>query len=323
MKNFKITYLLTVLVCFIFLAACKKEGENIFNMFRDVDVTYHNNSQYSVTDHKEVNVDDSVYIDFTITSKNKGMHQICVWEAGSATPFLRLNPNDSQRFSYSNVVKLKMSSKTGLVSYRVWALDSAGVYIGDGYKTVSVFVKPDYNYWSNRYMSVPDTLTKAAKCYISLRTGSLYSYEEAKLNPDLIDAAIFYDEAANVLTNPADTVGGFVIYSLDAAPTPFPPYDISSWAKRSVVFSSLKTNQANTFRNTIRTGSLLKSNAGTSFPNKKLLLTSLSGRTPVTANNMVYFKTPEGKVGALFVNYITGHSSIKGVIFNVDVKIMN
>jgi len=323
MKNIKLQYIVACMGVLISLSACKKERENIFNMFKDVEVTYHNNSPYSLTDYKEVNVNDSIYIDFTITSKNKSMHQVCVWEAGAATPFLRLTPSDAQRKSYSNVVKLKMNSKVGLTSYRVWALDSAGVYIGDGYKTLSVFVNPDYKYWSNRYMQVPDTLEKAAKCYISLRTGQLYSYEEAKQQPELIDAAIFYDENANVLTNPADTLGGFTIYSLDASPNPLALYDISAWTKRSVQFSSLKTNQANTFRNTIRTGALLKSNAGSSFPNKKVLLTSVSSRAPVTSNNMVYFKTPEGKIGALFVNYVTGHSSKKGVIMNVDVKIEN
>lgn len=313
MKRYLLSGILGIAILF---ASCKKEGENIFNMFDDVQVTYHSNSPFSVTDHKEVNVNDSLYIDFTITSANKSMYQVCVWEAGAATPFVRFKPTAAQRKSYSNVVKLKMNSKVGQTSYRVWALDSAGVYIGDGYKTLSVYVTPDYKYFPNRYMYVPDTVGKAAKCYISLRTGELFSYNEAITKSDQVDAAISFNPTLN------GGKGSLVIYALDVTPLPFLPYDISSWTKRAVRFSSLKTGQASAWINSIRTGATIQSNAGNPTA-RSVNMTSLSSNNPVTAGNLVYFKTPEGKFGALIVNYLTSHSAKEGTLINVDVRIQN
>jgi hypothetical protein len=312
MKKYIIGGILGIAVLF---ASCKKEGENIFNMFDDVQVTYHSTSPYSVVDHKEVNVDDSLYIDFTITSTKKSMYQVCVWEAGAAVPFLRFKPSATERNSYSNVVKLKMNSKAGLTSYRVWALDSAGVFIGDGYKTLSVYVTPDYTYLPNRYMYVPDTTAKTARSFISLRTGELFNYNEAAANQDKVDAFIAYDPTQN------SNKGAFVIYALDAT-IPFTPYNFSAWNKRAVRFSSIKNNQASAFINNLRTGVALQSNTGSPTA-KSVVLTRTSGNDLITAGQLVYFKTPEGKSGAFIINYTTGHSAKEGTLFNVDVKIQN
>ena len=72
------------------LFSCKKEGENVFNMFEGVTVTFNANSPYSITGYKEVNNGDSVYIDFTIRSADKDMYEVWFLEAGQNSPKLKI-----------------------------------------------------------------------------------------------------------------------------------------------------------------------------------------------------------------------------------------
>jgi hypothetical protein len=136
----------------LFLTACKKEGENIFNMFNDVEVTFHDTHPFSITGYKQVNDGDSVYIDYTITSKDKDMYAACLLEVGTSSP-IKTVLNDSQRKSYSGVIKMK-ATKAGKTSYRIYPLDKVGVYMGDGGKTITIDVLPNISYFNQRIVKV-------------------------------------------------------------------------------------------------------------------------------------------------------------------------
>ena len=306
-------YILLLAISALCLVSCKKETVNIFNQFSDVDVTYHSNSEFDVTDYKEVNAGDSVHLDYTITSAKKGMFVICVYEAGSAIPFLKIPLNNSQRRSYSNVVKLKMNTKVGRTSYRVWALDSSGVYMGDGYKTITIDVKSDYNYWSGRELKMPDTVGKANKCYYSLTTGELFNYGEASVNSAKIDMGLFRVPVFNTTTG---ALSGYKydVYALNSNPLPFTPYDISAFTKRATLFSAPQTGQSSAFLN-LRTSEQI----GTAGKNRKATATRTS--TGLAAGSLFYALTPEGKYAAIYVNSIETSNLGSGVFLNIDVKI--
>ena len=59
------------------LSSCKKEGENIFNRFTDVEVTLHDTGPNSITGYKLVNDGDDITIDYTVTSK-EDMYAMCL-----------------------------------------------------------------------------------------------------------------------------------------------------------------------------------------------------------------------------------------------------
>lgn len=301
MKNIKIKYLGSLIVALFFLSSCYKEYDNIFNMFDDVTVTFHSTTPNSVTDFKEVEVGDDVDLDFTITSAKKSMYMVCIWEAGGAIPFRKIPLDASQRKSFSHVETIAMTNKVGTISYRVWALDSAGVYIGDGKKLITVHVKPDYNYWAGRAIYVPDTVEKVNKSYLSLSTGELFNYTEGVTNSDKIDLGFAFN-------------GTPTIYALTASPLPFTPYDISAWTKKATLFAAIKSNQGSTWLNQLRTGAALEKNA-------KSAKTTLKSVNNLKAGSLVYFLTAEGKYGGLYVNYITQNSATKGTFMNVDIKI--
>lgn len=313
MKRTLNTYLGLALTAALFFVSCKKETTNIFNMFEDVKVTFHANSPYAVTDYKEVNVGDSVYLDYTIESSKKGMFAVCIFETSSALP-TKIFLNSSQRKSYSGVVKLKMNTRVGKISYRIWALDSAGVYLGDGYKMVTLEVKSDYNYYAGRELKTPDTLTKVNNCYLSLTNGALFSYTTGGSQSDKIDLGLY---RVPVMDANGKLIGyKYDVYALNSSPLPFTSYDISSWTKRGTLFAAPKTGQANTWINSLRTGEQIVTLAKSAKPTLKATSTGL------TAGSLFYFLTPEGKYGAIYVNSVeTNNSSSKGVFLNVDIKI--
>lgn len=301
MKNTIIKFAGILMASGLLFSSCKKDYDTIFNMFEDVDVTFHANSPYAVTDYKEVNAGDSLYLDFTITSAKKNMFMVCVWEAGAAVPFIKIPLDNTQRRNFSYTAKLKMDSKVGRTSYRVWALDSAGVFIGDGYKKITVDVLSDFNYWAGRNLYVPDSTDKVDPCYLSLATGSTFSYTTGAANSGSIDIGYAYN-------------GSHTLYALNNSPLPFTVYDISSWTPRATLLANPKNNQASTWLNQLRTGAQIEKNAKSAKPTNKKV-------TGLKAGSLVYFLTPEGKYGALYINYVTQDNAKRGTIMNVDVKI--
>lgn len=286
-----------ILILLTFSIACKKESTNIFNMF-DVTLELHNNSPYAVAEYNEVNANDSLVIDFTINSPGKDMYMVCVLKVGATTPFIKIPiTEDAKRRSYSGMIGLKADQGVGSTSYRVWAIDKDGVYLGDGYKKITVNVKNDYLHLPNRSVYFADTLNTDRPSFLSLTKGETYSYANGATHAADIDLGLYLKPVFNPTTG--DFVGYITsLYSLTASPNPFTPYDITSWAKRKTLFSAPVSGSAANFRDLFKSGLAIATEA------KKRTLNVTHINTGTLVNQFIYFLTPEGKYGVFYVNYV-------------------
>ena len=105
MKNYynsmRPALLLMAIVSFV---SCKKNVPNIFNMF-DVTVDLHSNSPYSLKETQTLSEGDSIYFDFTIKSPTQEMYQVALFQVGAALPNLRITLDESDKHSYTGVIK--------------------------------------------------------------------------------------------------------------------------------------------------------------------------------------------------------------------------
>lgn len=302
----KISYYIICLLAtgLVTLSSCEKESESIFDMFTDVSVTFHGDNPLSVVDYKEVNDGDSVYIDYTITSAKEDMYFIGVetvaGASSSASPQRTITSitDDSKRRSYSGVIKLKMQ-RDGKSTYRIYAMNRQNTYIGDGYKKVTIEVKPSYYFVHNRRVYLPDSAGTRGSFFSILRD-TVFSYTDGKANSADIDFGVWGRP------DPAPANAGkfiYNMYSLSHSPNPYPYYNVSDWQKRVTKFSTNRTGQANTFLYTLVSASTVVSNAKAANPS----LTAIAGtdyRNGLVAGSLMYFLTPEGKYGALYVNSV-------------------
>lgn len=308
MKNLQ--YALLCPLFLILMSGCKKEDKNIFNMFTDVEVIYHNNSPYSVTGYKRVNEGDSIYIDVTLKSAKEDMYYICLHPSNAASATIKNEINESGRREFSYTFKMKATA-AGKMNYRVYPLDRLGVYLGDNYKSVTVDVLPNYTFMNERLLMDPDTVGKVKDCYLSLTTGETFSYSEGKSNEDKIDLGVY----SQMVFEQNVWVRKFYVYSLDADPLPFTAYDISTWNKRKTLFSTVTVSGAAKFE-TFKTGLAITAAANAVNINQ-------SGPVWIKAGDLLYFKTKEGKVGAIYVFGLTLNSHSLGHHLNFQIKYVN
>ncbi|WP_345954295.1 hypothetical protein [Mucilaginibacter sp. PAMB04168] len=292
-------------------------------MFDDVTVTFNNRSPLAVTDYKLVNDGDSVYVDYTINSAAQDMYSITVERsAGSQNGIERtvINVTDNaRRRSYSDVLKLKMQ-RDGKTSYRIYAMNQKGTYIGDGYKKVTIEVNPSYMIYANRNIYLPDTAAKVLPAYFSLSDATSYSYTNGQANSAKIDFGIW--RRPNPSTTPQDVATNpyvYNLYSISAPTNPFPLYDVSAWTKRATKFSAPQTSQTNTFLYNAVSASTIDALAKARNPG----LTAINATnfaTGLSPGCTICFLTPEGKYGIMLVNAITSDYERRPYI-NVSVKI--
>lgn len=312
-------------ICALFIAvsifsSCKKEADNIFNMFTDVNVTFHGDHPYSVTDYKLLEDGDSVYVDYTITSAKEDMYTVVVELVGatSATGLQRtatVVTDASERRSYSRTLKTKMQ-RDGKATYRVYALNQKGHYIGDGDAKVTVEGKPSFNIVSNRRIYTADTVAIDQASFYSIMRGETFTYDSGQANSADIDFGIWSrrdprpGQESNFIYN---------YYSISASPNPFTPYDISNWDKRVTLFSNPVTNQTNNFLYSWVSGDVIEEQA----KSRTLDVISTNFETfqaGLFAGNAVFFQTPEGKYGVFLVNATS--SDLQGKRFvNITVKV--
>ena len=287
--------LLPVLLLVIF-ASCKKTAPSIFNQFH-VQLTLNQSQPYAVDENGDIELTskDSVLIDYTIESPDADMYMICLYKTGGNAPVQKIPITDGgKRRVYSGTFKFLASELgAGMSSYRIWSLDQAGVYLGDGYKNVTINVLSDLKYYSNRKVFVADTVDKVNPCYLSLNDGKTYSYQNGAANANTIDLAFYH----KYITQGANQVEQVHMYSLTANPLPFVPYDISSWAKRGTLFSAPVTSNvtAATWKTRFNTGLKIEEEA------KKVNINLTSTTTPVAGNQFIFYKTPEGKYGVIYM----------------------
>ena len=320
MKTKKILRLFLFALSVLILNSCKKEAENIFTMFDDVTVTFNNSDPRCVTDYKLVNDKDEVWIDYTINSPNQDMYSVIV-ERTTGTGFDRqtFTPTAQQRKSYSNIFKYKLQ-RDGKTSFRVYAMNQKGVYIGDGYKKVVVEGSPSYKIFANRTIYLPDTLTKVLPSFFSLNDATSYSYTDGKANSAKIDFGIYRKMYTN--TSTGATEYALNLYSISTPTNPFAIYDISSWdPKRTTKFSAPITSQATPFVNSAVSGSTIETlaKARTINLNATVGTTATNG---LAAGSAVFFLTQEGKYGMMLINNVTADYEKKPLI-NVSIKIQN
>lgn len=302
------------------LTSCKKEAESIFDAFEDVTVAFNNSDPRAVVDYKQVNDNTEVWVDFTINSANEDMYTVTV-ERTTGTGFDRSTVytlTNDQRRSFSNVFKYTMQ-RDGQTSFRVFARNQKGVYIGDGYKKVVVDVNPSFKIFANRTIYIPDTVAKVLPSFFSLNDGASFSYNDGKANAAKIDFGIYRKPYTN---SSGGTEYAINLYSISTPVSPLTVYDVSTWdPKRTTKFSAPIASQANIFGNNAVSSSTIETlaKARTINLNATVGATAAAG---LAAGSAVFFLTPEGKYGMMLINSVTSDFE-KRPLINVSVKVQN
>jgi hypothetical protein len=320
MKTKNIQKLFLIALSVMLFTGCKKDSENIFTMFTDLTVTYNNSDPRCVTDYKLVNDKEEVWIDFTINSASEDMYSYTVEKSASnqipdRTVYTINDP--AQRRSFSSIIKLVMD-RDGKTSYRIYALNQKGTFIGDGKKSVTIEVNPSYMIYANRNIYLPDTAAKSLPSFFSLSDASGYSYNQGAANAAKIDFGIYRRLASN--STPAAVSYAINLYSPSVAANPLTVYDISAWTpKRTTRFSAPVTGQSNAFLTGAISGSTIETLARARTINLSATTATLAANGLATGS-AVFFLTPEGKYGMLFINSATSDYEGRPYI-NVSVKV--
>lgn len=307
----KAHYLFVVLLLGI-LFSCKREGDNIFNLFEDVSVTLHMENEHNIGTYKDVAVGDSIFVDFTISSKSKDMHQVWIFYNGAGAAVLKIPLEETEKRSFRYVYKIR-ADKVGESTFRIMAVDKEGVFMGDGYTSVTYNVLSDYVHLNNRVLNMPDSVNRSSACFIDLVEGKTYTYAEAKLHPEKIDLGMY--RTYKVESN-GNITYQYSIYSLQAAPIPFGAFDFTGLAGKGRVtyFSGIQNNQASSFLNTLTSGQVIQANA-ISRKTANLKLEDLK------VGSLFYFKTPDEKYGVVIVNALSGFDNNR--YLNISIKRQN
>jgi hypothetical protein len=322
MTTRKILAFMTVLALAT-LASCRVESDNIFNMFDDVKITYHNDSDYTVTDYRKYNDGDSVHISFTITSANRDMMKIVVESTtgnGGSNERNEVILQSNERRSYSGRLRLKMR-RDGRATFRVFALDEKNVYMGDGYKSVTIEGAPSYTILADRKVYRPNADKPELPTFYAIAQGKAYTYAEGLANSSDIDFGI-YARIDQTQANLGRLV--FNLYSVSAEPNPYPAFDLSSWTKRRTLFSAPIRNAggpSGIFNTTLVSSSRIEEEAKKQNINQtQTNLTEFT--TALNAGTLLYFLTPEGKYGAVLINQSTVDAA-NNEYLSISTKIQN
>ncbi|GHE41463.1 hypothetical protein [Sphingobacterium griseoflavum] len=305
MTTRKIIAFLTVLALATF-ASCSVESENIFNMFDDVKITFHNDSEYAVTDYRKYNDGDSVHISFTITSATRDMMKLVVDSTigtGGANGKREFTLNESQRRSYSGRLRFKIQ-RDGRATFRIYALDDKNVYMGDGYKSVTIEGAPSYTILADRKVYRPNPNKPELPTFYAIGKGKAYTYAEGQANAADIDFGI-YSQIDQTQGNFGRVV--FNMYAISTETNPYPAYDLSNWEKRQTLFSAPVRNASGgggLFNAALVSSSRIEEEAKKQTINQTI--TSFNEYAMgLNAGSMLYFLTPEGKYGAILINQST------------------
>jgi hypothetical protein len=293
-------------LCFL-LQACQKKVDPIDSS--NATVMLMNEGSKFVTGDITVNPKDSIFFSFTITSAKQMKYVSIQKNPTNQTAFVvRDTLTAANANSYTVVKKLRADSANGSYIYRIVAHDAVGTYIG--HKDIIVVVNADYDFFTYRFLQVPDTTAKTNTCYMSARTGTVYNYNTGATNSAAIDFGLYFDTTGTLTASSTDDLK-FCLYALSASQAQLSYYDISSWTKNATAMKKV----ASPAFNTLTSGAALKS-AG---------ITNLSSGTLTKINNLltnelVYFKTVTGKTGCLQVTFVNGSSPAKESYITVDVK---
>jgi hypothetical protein len=267
-----------------------------------VTVDYKSGNPKNLTGNVSLNPKDSIILDFTISSSTEDMAVIEIQKNGAKIDTFKVSNANSRTFS--GIKRYQSDSIAGDYTYRVFARNKKGVYIGDGGKSIKVTINPDFIYWSYKTLAVPDSVAKTNKSFFVSTSGDVLSYVQGSANSALIDFGYFFDTT---------TVGApkHTIYALGA--NKFAPHNLSTWTKNATVF---KKASSPAFSTLISGGSLRA--AG---------ISNLASGATTTANalasgNLVYFRTSAGKYGCIQINFINDFGAMQSQTYiNIDVKV--
>jgi len=326
-KNIILVCALAMLVSM--LASCFKNTD--IPNFNTITVTFANSGPKFITSDVTVNPKDSIQFNYTVTSPTR-MRFVYLQKNGNTIATDTMKAGTYQ--SFSTIKKLVADTAAGPFTYQVVAKDSAGVYMG-GSSTITVTTTPDFNYYINRSLFVPDTTSKTNPCYINLANGKLYSYKDVSANvtstSNLIDLG-YYFNTDTIFVKKVKTAVGHTIYALNITP-PLPSqisfYDISTWTQNA---TQIKVASTPTFASLLSGGGIkaggilnLKTGAVNSLPTyTKNLTVNQTGNdsfAPLVSGNVIWVKTIGGKYAAIQIDYINQNSAAHGTFMTVDVKI--
>jgi len=316
----KISKILSLVLLVLTFSGCKKQAESIFTLFKGVKVTFEDRGPHAIVRNTVVNDGDSANIYYKITSENEDMFKVRIetTDGMGDVDSRDIEIPEGERRSYSGVIRWKME-RDGKTTFRIFALDEENVFLGDGYTSITVEGKASYTHLANRkiysHIKEGDQVTGAQPTFFSLTTGETYNYEEAAANSGKVDFGI-YTLIDMSEQNYGDPV--FNVYSINAPVNPLPELDISGWEKRNTLFSEPITGASGDFTEELVSASMIQKMAEEEEIN--LLYTEINtagdGFEP---GNLLYFLTPEGKYGAIYVNQKSRDE--KGEYLSVGVKI--
>lgn len=290
----------TLATAALFFLGCEKKVAPIDSF--GVTVNFNAGNAKNLTGNVAINPKDSIILDFTIASNTEEMAVVEIQKNGAKID--TFNVSGINKMTFSGVKRYQSDSIAGDYSYRVFARNKKGIYIGDGNKSIKVTINPDFKYWSYKTLAVPDSVAKSNKSFFVSSTGDVLSYVQGGSNSALVDFGYFFDTT---------TVGApkHTIYALSA--NKFAPHDLSTWTKNATVFKKATSPAFST----LTSGAALRA-AG---------LTNLASGATATANalasgNLVYFRTAAGKYGCIQINFINDFGAMQNQTYiNVDVKI--
>ncbi|GEM_PF-234313 len=308
-----------------YLAAGVPHVPNVLNMFK-VKLTVNKSEPYAIGADGVINIGpkDSAIIDYTIESPDADMYQVALYKTGGGLPTQRIPVTEGMnRRVYSGRFKFYAQDlgSGSTTSYRIWANDANGVYLGDGGLKFTINVSSDMKYFTNKRLFLPDSSSGKENCYASLSTGELYSYTTGAVHSAAIDLGLFskFERTGTFQVidingdGKLDTVYALTrynyLYSLAANPLPFTGYDISSWAKRGTLFSKQVTGGSITdIVKKFSTAAKIETEAKKQTINLTMVPASADAAKalPLAAGQYIYFKTPEGKYGVILIQAIAG-----------------
>jgi len=282
-----------------------------------------------------VNPKDSIQFQYTITSPKPMTTVELAKSRASAntatTDAFKDSVKTGDRRTFTMTHKIIADSIAGIYNYNVIVRDANGIYMGSS-KVINVTIRPDFYYYTDRQMFVPDTVAKTNLAYYSSSANTSYSYTSAgAANSGKIDFGYFFDTDSTYNNSGIKTsVVGHCIYALNLTPTPsqISFYDISSWTKNATL---LKIGTSPTFASLTSGGAItqgaltnLKSGATSVVP--VVTTTVKNGITtntyaPLVAGNVIWFKTVDGRYGAISITYFNQANASKSTYMNFEVKV--
>jgi len=304
-------YICGYILASVIIAACEKKVDPIDTY--TVDVQFRNSGGKFVTGDSELNPKDSIYFDFTVTS-DEDMEYVEIQKNGARLDTFRI-PQGADKRSFSRVKGYRVDSAAGNYTYRVMGRGKQARFLGDGGKQIKITVKPDFDFWSFRVVSVPDT-AKNNKTYYSISEGKTYKYAEAAAASAKIDFGYYFDTTGMSTSATNDDIK-HTIYALSAAQPQLSFYDISTWTKNATIFKKMPSsvNFVSQLTSAGAINTLIRNNMNSGTSSKVTLLSTAAG------NNVIGFRTVNGKYGAILIRYVNGDSPARTTNIEIDVKV--